>query len=138
MWRRALNGLNESVDPHDVEQDLKHAVSEFDAAISKDPAFVDARASAGATRGTLIAFYRRNPELAPELKNTARMQEFIKKALSYMNEAEAAEPKNPRVLWVLGPVQWYLAQQHGATPDKATDPPYQIIQHGLKAQRAHT
>ncbi len=137
LWRRALNGLNESVDAHDTEQDLKQAVSEFDAAISKDPAFVDARASAGATRGTLIAFYRRNPELAPELKDTARMQEFIKKALSYMNEAEAAEPKNPRVLWVLGPVQWYLAQQHGATPDKATDAAIEMYQRGLKAARAH-
>ncbi len=137
LWRRALNGLNESVDAHDTEQDLKQAVSEFDAAISKDPAFVDARASAGATRGTLIAFYRRNPELAPELKDTARMQEFIKKALSYMNEAEAAEPENPRVLWVLGPVQWYLAQQHGATPDKATDAAIEMYQRGLKAARAH-
>jgi len=137
LWRRALNGLNESVDAHDTEQDLKQAVSEFDAAISKDPAFVDARASAGATRGTLIAFYRRNPELAPELKDAARMQEFIKKALSYMNEAEAAEPENPRVLWVLGPVQWYLAQQHGATPDKATDAAIEMYQRGLKAARAH-
>ncbi len=137
LWRRALNGLNESVDAHDTEQDLKQAVSEFDAAISKDPAFVDARASAGATRGTLIAFYRRNPELAPELKDTARMQEFIKKALSYMNEAEAAEPENPRVLWVLGPVQWYLAQQHGATPDKATDAAIEMYQRGLKAARSH-
>src|SRR5260370_10254680 len=105
--------------------------------ILNDRALVDARASAGAIRATLIAFYRRNPELAPELKDTARMQEFIKKALSYMNEAEAAEPENPRVLWVLGPVQWYLAQQHGATPDKATDAAIEMYQRGLKAARAH-
>src|SRR5258708_19123388 len=31
LSRRALHGLNESVDAHDKEQDLKQAVSEFDA-----------------------------------------------------------------------------------------------------------
>src|SRR5260370_36301217 len=52
MWRRALNGLNESVDPHDAGQDLKQAVREVDAAISKDPPFFVAPASAGATQRT--------------------------------------------------------------------------------------
>src|SRR5258708_20729266 len=53
LWRRALNGLNESVDAHDTERDLKQAVSEFDAAILKDPAFFDSPASARSTTPTL-------------------------------------------------------------------------------------
>jgi ketosteroid isomerase-like protein len=136
MWRRALNGFNESVDPHDSEQDLKQAVSEFEAAIAKDPAFVDARASAGATRGLLMAMYNRNPELAPEFKDPARKHQAISKALSYMNEAKAAEPENPRVWWVLGPVQWYLAHQRGDGPDKASDAVIETFQKGLMAARA--
>lgn len=135
LWRRALNGFNDKADSRELEQDLKQAVSEFEAAITKDPAFVDSRASAGATRGTLMALYRQNAELAPDLKDPARMQESINKALSYMNEAEAAEPENPRVLWVLGPVRWFLSQQRGASPDKSTDEAIEIYQKGLKAAR---
>jgi hypothetical protein len=111
LWRRALNGSNDNAAPSELEQDLKLAASEFEAAIIRDAAFVDARAAAGATRGFLMALYRTNPALAHEFDDPARMQESIDKALSYMREAEAAKPGNPRVLWVLGPVHFYLS--HG-------------------------
>src|SRR5258708_19897807 len=38
LWRRALNGLNQSVHPHDTEHDLKQPPTDFDASISKHPA----------------------------------------------------------------------------------------------------
>ncbi|MGH9936134.1 MAG: hypothetical protein ACREAM_07810 [Blastocatellia bacterium] len=136
LWRRALNGSNENAAPSELEQDLKLAAVEFEAAITRDPAFVDARAAAGASRGFLMALYRANPALAPEFKDPARLQESIDKALSYMNEAEAAEPGNPRVLWVLGPVRFYLSHQRGDGPDKATDAAIEVYKKGLKAARA--
>src|SRR5258708_34483925 len=64
LWRRALNGLNESVGAHDTEEDLKQAGGEVAPAVSKKPGFFDGRAPAGAQRGSLIAFYRTNPALA--------------------------------------------------------------------------
>lgn len=136
LWRRALNGSNEKADPGELEQDLKQAVSEFEAAITKDPAFVDARASAGATLGRLMFLYVRNPTIAGEFNDPARMRESVNRAISYMNEAAAAEPENPRVLWVLGPVRSYLSLQRGEGPNKAIDAAIESYQKGLKAARA--
>src|SRR5690242_10880975 len=47
LWRRALNGFNESVDRVELEQDLRAAVDEFDNALVRDPNFVDAKIGAG-------------------------------------------------------------------------------------------
>ena len=102
MWRRALNGFNDSADPSELEQSLKQAISEFQEAMTKDPAFIDAKSSAGSCMGLLMFLYGKNPALAPEFNDANRRREFLLKALSYMNEAEAEEPKNPRVFWVLG------------------------------------
>ena len=65
------------------------------------------------------------------------MQESVNKALSYMDEAAAADAQNPRVLWVLGPARRYLAQKKGATADKATDEAAELYLKGLNAARAH-
>jgi hypothetical protein len=43
LWRRALNGANESILPAELDADLERAVDEFRQAISKDRTFVDAR-----------------------------------------------------------------------------------------------
>src|SRR5947209_3099742 len=40
MWRKAVNGFNDKVDPGELEQDLKQALDEFKQAITKDPSFV--------------------------------------------------------------------------------------------------
>ena len=55
----------------------------------------------------------------------------MNKALSYQKEAEAAEPENPRVLWVLGQTRWAIPTQIGGGQDKA----FETYQKGLKAAR---
>ena len=132
MWRRALNGFNDSADPSELEQSLKQAISEFQEAMTKDPAFIDAKSSAGSCMALLMFLYGKNPALAPEFNDANRRREFLLKALSYMNEAEAEEPKNPRVLWVLGPVRWNLPLERGGGQDKAIE----TYQNGLAAARA--
>src|SRR6266536_4829418 len=51
QWRRAMNGVNDSVAPAELARDLKLAISEFEEAIGKDSGFVDARAGAGSSLG---------------------------------------------------------------------------------------
>jgi hypothetical protein len=121
MWRRAINGFNDSVEAQELEQDLKSALTEFEAAIQREPAFVDARAAAGSSLGILMFLYSRKPELAPEFKDPTRMRESLQKVLTHVNQAEAAEPENPRVLWVLGPIRWRLPAQRGGGQDKAIE-----------------
>ena len=136
LWRRAINGGNEKVSPQEMEADFKTAAIEFESAMTKDPGFVDAKSAAGASLGNLIALYARNPELAPELKDPARKQEAIDKSLAYMNEAQNAEPENPRVWWVLGPVRWYQSLRRGENGDQASDASAEVYRRGLEvAQR---
>jgi tetratricopeptide (TPR) repeat protein len=122
LWRRAMNGFNESVDPKELEEDLTQAVSEFDQAVRIDPGFVDAKIGALSCLSNLIFLNQ---------KNVARVQELAAQAVPFRKEAEAAEPENPRLLWVLGPICWYAPPNRGCSQDKAME----MAQKGLAAAR---
>lgn len=122
MWRRALNGFNGSVDPKEIEQDLNQAVDEFDAAVIKDPGFVDAKVGAVSCLSNLLFLNQKNP---------ARVQELIAKAAPLAKDAKAAAPDNPRLLWVLGPNQWYAPPERGGGQAKALE----TYEKGLEAAR---
>src|SRR5712692_3959279 len=123
LWRRALIGFGDSVDRSELEQDLKQAVSEFDAATAKEPAFVDAKVGAGSCLFNLVFMYQ---------KDAGRLREFLVKASVLLKEAEAVEPENPRLLWVLGANRWNNPLERGGAQDNAME----TYQKGLKAAHA--
>ena len=43
LWRRSLNGFNESADRKEIDEDLTQAVSDFRDAAARDSAFADAK-----------------------------------------------------------------------------------------------
>jgi len=122
MWRRALNGFNDSVDPKELEADLQAGVVEFDHAMVKDPAFVDAKVGAISCLSNLLYLNRKDP---------ARIQELMAKGAPLSKEAQAEAPDNPRLLWVLGPNQWYTPPERGGGQAKALE----TYQKGLEAAR---
>jgi len=67
MWRRAVNGFNDSVDASELEQDLKGAVEEFREAITKDPGFVDAEIGLISCLGYMAFMNRQHQARAEEL-----------------------------------------------------------------------
>jgi tetratricopeptide (TPR) repeat protein len=123
MWRRVINGFNESADPKEQEQDLKQAVDEFDKATAKDTGFVDAKVGAGSCL-IILAF-------GLNQKDPARVQELVARARPLLKEAEAAAPENPRLLWVLGGNRWYAPPERGGGQDKAME----TYEKGLVAAR---
>lgn len=123
LWRRALNGFNDSVDRGELEQDLRQAVTEFEAAIVKDTTFVDAKVGAGSCLLSLVFIYQNEP---------ARVKEFLAKAVPLLKQAGEQEPENPRYLWVRGGSRWYLPPERGGGQDKAIE----TYEHGLKIARA--
>lgn len=131
QWRRAINGFNDAATPGELHQALKQAISEFEAALEADSSFADARVAAGSSMGLLMYLCSQNPEIEPELMEPARAREIYMKALSYQNAAEAAEPENPRVLWVVGQTQWIMPAEHGGGQEKAIE----TYQKGLRAAR---
>lgn len=95
LWRSAINGFNESVDPSELEKLFSQAVSEFNGAQSKDPNFVDATVGMISCLGYMAFIHRNDPD---------KMQPLVTQVMSLVNKAKAAAPDNPRLIWVLGPI----------------------------------
>jgi tetratricopeptide (TPR) repeat protein len=112
LWRRAINGFNESPTPTDLEEDLTHAVTDFKDAIARDPAFVEPKIGAASSLGYLMYLHRKEP---------ARVQELLQQSSPLLKEAMATAPDNPRLLWVLGPVRWSSPPERGGGQDKAIE-----------------
>jgi hypothetical protein len=122
LWRRVLNGFNDSVDSKEQEADLKQALGEFDDAAKRDPGFAEARIGAESCLGFLIGL---NQQDAP------RVQESISRAAPLRKEIEAAAPDNPRFLWVQASILWYVPAEHGGGQAKLIE----AYQKGLEAAR---
>jgi uncharacterized protein YciI len=122
LWRRAMNGFNESPTPTDLEEDLTQAVTDFKDAIARDPAFVEPKIGAGSSLGYRMFLHR---------KDSTLMQELLQQSSPLLKEAMAAAPDNPRLLWVLGPIRWSSPPERGGGQDRA----FEIYNRGLEAAR---
>lgn len=103
-WRDGINAGNESPDPMEMEKLFLEGADEFKAALAIEPGFVDAKVGVISCLGYVAYFHRNEKE---------RVQEMIKRIFALVNEAKAAEPNNPRLLWVLGPVLFYTPPEKG-------------------------
>ncbi len=122
LWRRAINGFNESPLPKDLETDLNGAIADFNDSIAQDSAFVESKIGAASCFGYLMYL---------NMKDPARVQELLQHSSPLLKEAMAAEPDNPRLLWVLGPIRWSSPPERGGGQDKA----FELYDRGLAAIR---
>lgn len=111
LWRRAINGFNETVDAKEQQQDLNQAVKEFADSAVNDPSFVDAKVGAGSCL-TILAYGLGE-------KDPARIRELTAQSTTLLKEAQAAAPDNPRLLWVLGGIKWYIPVERGGGQEVA-------------------
>jgi hypothetical protein len=112
QWRRAINGFNDSVDPKELEQNLKTALDEFKIAMEKDRTFVDAKIGTISCLGYL-AFMNRQDQ--------ARAKELVGQIVPLVKEATDIVPDNPRLIWVRGPILWNTPPERGGGHDKAIE-----------------
>jgi ketosteroid isomerase-like protein len=122
LWRRAINGFNESRAPTDLDEDLTQAVTDFKDAIARNPAFVEPKIGAVSSLGYLMYLNKKDP---------TRVQELLQQLSPLLKEATAAAPNNPRLLWVLGPIRWSSPPDRGGGQDKA----FESYNRGLEAVR---
>jgi hypothetical protein len=112
LWRRALNGFNESAPFAEQESDLTLANDEFRASAAGDPGFVDAKVGSVSCLGNLMYLNRKDGE---------RLQAITPQLFPLLKETLAAAPDSPRVLWILGPVKWNMPAERGGGQDKAIE-----------------
>ena len=114
-WRRSINGFNETPTPKDLAEDLTEGESEFDAAIQRDPSFVDAKV--GAVSCLLTRVFLKGS--FSNQKDLQRLKEILAPASQLLKEAKAEAPENPRLLWIVGPNEWNIPPERGGGQDKA-------------------
>jgi hypothetical protein len=106
LWRRALNGFNESADPRELQTDLQQAVKDFNESSLEDAKFADAKIGAGSCLSNLMFLDR---------GNAARMKELIAQSSAILNEVKTEAVDNPRLYWVLGANVWHAPPEHGGS-----------------------
>ncbi len=122
MWRRAINGFNDSVDPKELEQDLKLALAEFDKVTATEPGFGDARI-AMVSCVSLLGYIH--------LKDAERVKELFTQLAPLAKEAREIAPDNPRLLWVFGPNVFITPAERGGGQEKAIE----MYRKGLELSR---
>ncbi len=111
LWRRAINGFNETVDTKEQEADLKGAIDEFTQIPETASVYGDARIGMVSCLGYLL--------YVNGGKDPAGMQALFAQIGPIAKSAKLAAPDNPRLLWVAGPNLWLTPPERGGGQDKA-------------------
>jgi len=122
MWRRAINGFNDAVDPKELEQDLKDALDEFKKVTEKEPGFGEAKIAMVSCISLLGYIHQKDPET---------LKELITELLPAVKTAKEVAPDNPRLSWVLGPNVFISPPERGGGQDKAIE----MYEKGLELSR---
>jgi len=121
LWRRSLNGFNDNADPKELEDDLQQCVVDFKKAWERDPGLADAK---GGAASCMV-----NHSFLIMSSDRARAAQLFQQSAALLNEALAATPENPRLLWVQGTNQFYSREEGGQERAIAT------YEHGLALAR---
>jgi hypothetical protein len=109
LWRRAINGFNETPTPGDLQADAEAASAEFEAALAEDPKLVDAQAGLAACLGLRMYLHGKPDD---------EMRALLARVQALLARAQSLEPANPRLLWVRGPMEWFTLK---GSPDDVLD-----------------
>jgi hypothetical protein len=122
LWRRAINGFNDSVDPKELQQDLEGGIAEFNEALKRDPGFADAKIGIVSSLGYLMYNHRAEQD---------QLQGYMAKVQPVLQELKDSATDNPRFYWVMGPLYWRQPAERGGGQAKA----FEAMQKGLELAR---
>jgi hypothetical protein len=122
LWRRALNGFNETPTPIDLGNDLDEAVRMFRAALAGQPGWIEAEIGIVGCLANLL-FLAGDDQVAAGAILAAYVPMF--------RDLVARGPDNPRALWLIGGSQLGAPPPYGGDAAKAAA----TFQRGLEASR---
>jgi hypothetical protein len=99
LWRRAINGFNDSIALPELDTDLVRAIAHFNESARQDAAFAEPLIGKLSCLG-LRAFIARD--------NAALSAEILADYKTAIAAAQRLAKDNPRFVWAVGPSQWYM------------------------------
>lgn len=118
LWRRALNGFNETPTPDDLGEDLENAVARFRASLEKRPDWIEAKLAMVGCWGSLL--YQAGND---DGKRKAILEEALPTFKWIMQNAG----DNPRALWIKGGMEFAAPPPTGGDFVKAAA----TLRHGI-------
>ncbi len=112
LWRRAINGFNVNAPAPEQRADLEAAVAAFKRALKEKPGWVEAKVGLAGSGSNLLY-------LAQLESNGVWRQALLDEFVPIFREMVEQGPENPRVLWILGGVQYGAPPPTGGDAAKA-------------------
>jgi hypothetical protein len=122
LWRRALNGFNETPAPADLGEDLEAAVVSFRAALGRRPGWLEAQVGLVGCTANLMYLAR---------GDKARQERILAEHGPMGRELHQNGGQNPRALWIMGGLALWAPPPHGGDARKALA----LYRRGLEASR---
>lgn len=122
LWRRAINGFNETPTPPDLRADLEGAVASFRVALDRQPGWVEPKIGISGCLMNLLYLAR---------EDAAWRQELVDQFRPLWAETTTQGADNPRMLWLLGGMQFGAPPPWGGDAAKAIA----TLRKGLEAAR---
>jgi hypothetical protein len=98
LWRRAINGFNETPTPDDLASDLEKAVDRFHASLAARPGWIEPRIGMVGCWASLIYLAGKD-----EAKKEAILARFREEGQGLKEEGK----QNPRMLWLMAGSQFW-------------------------------
>ena len=119
LWRRAINGFNETPRPGDLTSDLEKAVSHFQASLERHPDWMEARLAMVGCWGNLIYLAGNDRD---------RRQTILTEAVPSFRLVMQNAGDNPRALWIKGGMEMAAPPPTGGDFAKAAV----TLEHGVE------
>jgi hypothetical protein len=110
LWRRAMNGFNETPTPSDLDADLVLALDRFRSALDRRPDWAEARLAMVGSWGNRIFLAGKDEE---------KRRPILEEAMPTFRWVMQYTGDNPRALWIKGGFQMVVPPESGGDPAKA-------------------
>jgi hypothetical protein len=111
LWRRAINGFNETPNPPDLRDDLREAVVSFRASLAHQPGWIEAQVGMVGCWFSLL--YLSGEDETERRTILAEMVPMLREMTEKGND-------NPRALWLVGGQQMWAPPPHGGDAVRAS------------------
>jgi hypothetical protein len=112
LWRRAINGFNESPPPEDLRGDLEAAAAAFRRALQHQPGWIEPKVGLSGCGASLLYLAG---------TDTARRDALLAEFVPFFREMSEQGKDNPRALWIVGGGLLAAPPPRGGHPDRAAD-----------------